>query len=491
MANNNNNNNNNIVSIDPLVRRAVAAIDINETEQELKVENLNVLDGNNAQYMVDFLHRQQQHPHSSNDARNKMVMVNKLYICCNQWSTQAVEVFRAFFVTTTLDKINLRRGRLGNENCGRLLSGLHGNNNMCGVSKLYLRYNIGLEGAAGGGHLAALLQHNTQLKELRCGSFALGAPGARAMQTSLCTNTSLQALLLRKCRLGDEGTAAIASALNDNHTIQVLSLENNHLTFHSLANVAQLLQHPSLQLLILDQNPELFANHENNNMTLFTDALSSPNNKLKILSMNQCRLPSHVLIALFSSAAARIIDDNDTTMTSSSLSELNAYDQDQVCGQTLMQLLEIIPKLSSSLRRLHVNFDFTNASVQASFHSNTGITHLYNRVNRTKITSHHLRQRHHHNNNSNNVEPLLRILKRNRKLHHANELLHDSSSSMPQTQNSSISNNSNVIPKGLWVMGLESLLAAHDDDNTTGITAVYKILRAKLVMWWAPKQVSK
>lgn len=424
-------NNNSIVSIDPIVRRAVAAIDIKGTEQELKVENLNVLDGDNAQYIVDFL---QQHSNS--------VMVNKLYICCNQWSAQAVEIFRSFFVTTTLDKINLRRGRLGNVNCGRLLSGLHGN--MC-VSKLYLRYNIGLEGAAGGGHLSALLQNNPQLKELRCGSFSLGAQGARALQASLGTNQILQALLLRKCRLGDEGTAAIASALKENNTIQVLSLENNHITSNSLPHVARLLQHESLQLLILDQNPQLFSSNEN--MALFSNALSC-HNKLKILSMNLCQLPSHVLTALFFSAAL------DTT----SLSELNAYDLDQIGGQTLEQLLKIIPMMSS-LRRLHINLDFTNESVQSSFHRNTSITHLYTGLNRDKI-------RHY------NVKPLLRILKRNQKLHNANELLHD----VPSQSN---------IPKGIWVKGLQCL--AHDN---TGATAVYKIMRAKLVMWWAPQQAS-
>jgi hypothetical protein len=163
-------------------------------------------------------------------------------------------------------------------------------------------------------------------------------------------------------------------------------------------------------------------------------------------------LKSQVLTALFLSASLNTC-----------LSELNVYDRNQVgSGETLERLLEIISTMSTSLRRLYINMDFTNRSVISSFHQNTSITHLYCGVNRTRVRD---------------VEPLVRIMKRNRKLHHANELLllrH------PHEPTPNI-----TVPKGVWVKGIQCL--SHD---STGATAVYTILRAKLVMWWAPKVVS-
>jgi Ran GTPase-activating protein (RanGAP) involved in mRNA processing and transport len=432
-------------NIDPIILRAVGAIDIQGSSradhQELKIENLPSLDGDNAQFIVNYL---LQHANS----------VNRLYIGCHEWSVQAVEIFRSYFSTTTctLRFINLHRGRLGNANCGRLLSGLHGNTS---VVQLHLRYDIGLQGAAGGGHLSALLQNNSHLRELRCGSMSLGAPGARALSASLRSSHSLRALLLRKCSLGDAGTAVLARALEDNRTIHVLSLESNNMTSQSLVHVIRLLKHESLRLLTLDQNPNLFSSRSPT--TLFTNALRSSawEIKLKILSMNLCQLPSQVITALFSAAAGAAVDDTP------SIYELNVYDRNQIHGQALVQILQLVPRMTS-LRRLHVNLDFAGASVQSSFHSNTSVTHLYSGVDRVKIK----RQYHRHDNSQHNaVEPLLRILKRNQKLHNANGLLQGTNR------------------KGVWVAGLTCLAQDH-----TGASAVYKIMRAKLVMWWAPPQ---
>jgi Leucine Rich repeat len=197
-----------VAIINNIIRRAVEAINVQETEQVVDIEDFRlIVDGFNAQYIVDFL---QRHPYA----------VKGLRICCLLLSPQAVEILRVFFSTTNLREISLIGGSLGNVNGGRLLSGLHGHTS---VSTLTLGL-VGLQGAAGGGHLSALLENNLHLKDLVLIDNNLGPEGARALQPSLA-NCTLESLTLNDCRLGDDGIATIANALQEIDTIQILSLD--------------------------------------------------------------------------------------------------------------------------------------------------------------------------------------------------------------------------------------------------------------------------
>jgi hypothetical protein len=243
---------------------------------------------------------------------------------------------------------------------------------------------------------------------------------------------------LDDCDLGDEGISLLVDAILEasGSAIKVLGLGSNEITSNGLAHLTRLLQHSSSVTGIhLDENPGLFNDQENSR--LFASALRDTT--LKWLRLNSCRIPSHVIVSLVQALIHNQIFE-----------ELSVYCSEQLQGDDLQRLLEIVPKMPSNLRRLAIHLDFSNKSVVSSFHWNTGLLSL--------------------NNGSEFVPgPISDILKRNRQLRNANELL----DSEPHRQR--------TIPLGLWVKGIESLTL----DNA-GTTALYKILREKLVTWRAP-----
>jgi Leucine Rich repeat len=123
------------------VRLAVAAINVDEEEQELNVVDDDfVVDAVNARLIADSL---RLHPRA----------INKLCLfCCDELTTEAVEVFRAYFAESTLREIFLV-GPLDNYKGTRLLSGMHGNTSL---TTLELTMN-GLHRTGAGTMIAELL----------------------------------------------------------------------------------------------------------------------------------------------------------------------------------------------------------------------------------------------------------------------------------------------------------------------------------------------
>ena len=107
------------------VQQALETIHLGKKKQVLIINTERfLLDGVNAQYIVDFLRR-----------NPKAVATLKIY--CRHFSSEAVEVFRSFIATThILQAVNLRD--LGIANCVMLLSSLHSNTS---VKNLTLRYD--------------------------------------------------------------------------------------------------------------------------------------------------------------------------------------------------------------------------------------------------------------------------------------------------------------------------------------------------------------
>lgn len=113
------------------------------------------------------------------------------------------------------------------------------------------------------------------------------------------------------------------------------------------------------------------------------------------------------------------------------------------------------------LCHLHVKLDFASEYVLSAFHRNTSILYLYSGVHRGV-----------HRVEMITDGPVFHILERNRRLLKANELL-DCEPRM-------------LIPlRGVWGKAI-----GHFARHERGATAVYKVLRERIVFWWAPKMTT-
>jgi hypothetical protein len=424
-----------INAVNIIVRQAVQGINVNERGQKLKIQGeveqqqpLTLTD-HDVQYFVNVL---QRHPGA----------VDFLVIKHFTLTRQAVEILRAYFATRTMSLRNIQfiGVSLGNTNGGRLLSGLHGNTS---VIQLVL-CRIGLEFAAGGTVISQLLQHNLCLTQLICFKLQLGRPGARALQVALRANRMVQVFGISNCDLDDDGLSIIVDALQGNTTMKRLFIAGNNITSsNGLPHVTRLLQHQAMRAISLEGTPGLFDNQRR--FAHFLIALQS--SQVTLLSLNHCQLPGDTMAALFRSLSIK------TTQT-----QLDAYDSVQLRGADLESLLEIIPHMLN-VQDLRMNLNFMDKSVLSSFRRNTSIQHLYTRTMTggtpwQEVVS----------------GPVLDLLKRNRGLCKAIMLL----DSEPRR----------TIPLGLWSKAMGRL-----GRGNTGATALYKIMREKLVTsWWTSNQ---
>jgi Leucine Rich repeat len=314
---------NEIVLIRDEIRLALEAIHLDKQKQKLVLNVDGFLDGVNAQYAVDFLHRN----HTA---------VNDLRIDCRMISSDAVEILRCYFATThSLERIDLR-GDLGIANCVLLMSSLHGN---AFVEVLKLVGIRGVRGDVCGAIFSALLLNNSRLKRFSCINMSLDPAGARSMQPAIRSNRTLHHLSLGNCELGDEGISWIVNALHENRTILSLSFEYNHITSASLPLVTRLLQLKSLVSVDLSKNPSLFDNDENTR--LFLAVLESA--RLNSIRLNSCNFPGPSVLALFLAVASN-----------RKISALQTYDTAPLQGQDLENLLETISAMRH-VRRLRSN----------------------------------------------------------------------------------------------------------------------------------------
>lgn len=424
-----------------VLRQALQGIDVKGKEQMLDIHCAKIISVVDAQCIVDFLQR-----HA--DA------VHVMSLGFRQLSGQAMEIFRDFFATTSLDKIVVI-GSLGNENGGHLLSGLHGNRS---VSKLALS-DIGFEGAQGGWHLSELLQNNSHLKELVCLRLvSLGPEGARSLQSFLCINQTLQNLSLHTCGLGDEGTLVIVNALEENQALVKLCLGNNHITSNGLPLITRLLRRKkSLTSINLCSNAGLFDDKENTKQ--FAIALILQKSKLQNMNMSQCHISSRALIAIFQASI-------------NTLTQFYVYDNVRLEGKDLERLLKIIPRMTK-LYRLHINLDFmNNESVLSHFHGNVHIRYLHGEASEeVEITN----------------GPVFCILERNRWIYKTNKLRKHE---LQWNKKKDIRRRRPpLFGDGLWIKSMERITRSDgNNNNTVGASAIYQILQEKLVVWAKQQQ---
>jgi hypothetical protein len=414
-----------------------------------------------ARYMTDFL----QQPHLAD-------VVVALTMIFASFSPQAAEVFRIYFATASLYKVYLV-GELGNDNTARIMSGLQENESVTEIALC----GVGLQGAAGCTHIAALLFNNTHLKELICCNLVLRPEAAVSLRPSLLTNHTLHTLCFFGCRLGDQGVAVIVDSIlhegrRSRSGIRILILKDNGLTFDCIPHLARLISGDLLKRLDLGTNPQLFR-HENKTGPLF-HAISEAKS-LRRLLLRYCQLSSHAMISLFQVFARggeRSHNDNNRSSTTS-LTELDVHDhrhaqslQEEEGQQGLARLLEIIPHVQN-LHWLRIDLDFQNSSVVSSFHGNSSIQYLYTGDIPVEITE----------------GPILDTLKRNRNLWIARQLLYPT---LSPTAFGDVEKSPTALGDGdgVWAKAIERLA----QDNSSGASATYKILCEKLPSsWWLPK----
>ena len=156
------------------------------------------------------------------------------------------------------------------------------------VTKLFLPFAIGETGAA---RLAAALETNTTLMELRInGNKNMGGEGAARFAVALEKNTTLTTLDLsghgfpyagrrsergrlsdrdREALIGNEGAAHLAAALEKNRALTTLNLSGNGIKFEGAARlVAALEKNRALTTLNLSGNKLLLAARVEENTTL-------------------------------------------------------------------------------------------------------------------------------------------------------------------------------------------------------------------------------
>jgi hypothetical protein len=218
--------------LDARLVEAVECISVNSYGQYLVLQELS-LTNVAAQYVVDFLQG------LSREAVFSLELVD-----CDM-TPQALEIFRAYFATTTLEDVSMT-GNLESIEVSRLLSALHGNRNVQSVE--LLQSQACLDGAATGAVLSGLLQNVPQLKHLQC-SHDLGPEVARALQTGLrLANRTLDWLTLHYCDLGDEGVSLLVDGLLEGTTIvKEIGLVGNNITSAGLCHIARLLEHQQQQ----------------------------------------------------------------------------------------------------------------------------------------------------------------------------------------------------------------------------------------------------
>jgi hypothetical protein len=165
------------------------------------------------------------------------------------------------------------------------------------------------------------------------------------------------------------------------------------------------------------------------------------------LDLNHCQLPGHALAVLFQAVA------NHPTLTL-----LGVFDSTPLQGVGLASLQDNLPQMN--LTELYANLDVTAPSLLSSLHKNKTLCHIYKSPFRLaeEITT----------------EPVVFIMKRNRRLRKANKLLEHER----QT--------ATMLPEQVWGWTMGDIAK----DDTTGATAAYTVLCEKLVMWWPPKEIA-
>jgi hypothetical protein len=193
----------------------------------------------------------------------------------------------------------------------------------------------------------------------------------------------------------------------------------------------------------LDGNPGLL--NDAVNTQDFAMALSRSTMMMIDLNVSFCQMPGHALAALFQASAV-----NKT------LSTLNVYDRDRLqVGQDRDRQLEIIPQ--TKLNVLHVNLDFTDTTVLSA-----GLFHFNNDLHRPEAITN---------------GPVLRILRRNKRIEWALTFLNDEGQE-------GTSGSAMIIP---W-----KHVIARFSGHESGLSATYTILRKKLPScWWVPETTTQ